>query len=81
MLRTVGTVREREREHNSKELGLVCYTQNTVVVSNKNVCKIEINIEVESYKKMEYMTMKNCHILCLFCGLFSFYNFYTSKYT
>ena len=53
MLRTVDTVREREREreHNSNELGFVCYTQNTVVVSNKNVCKIEINIDVKNHKK------------------------------
>ena len=79
MIRTVGTV--REREHNSNELGVVCYTQNTVVVSNKNVCKIEINIEVEIHKKMEYMAMKNCCILCLFCGFFSLHYVYKNKYS
>ena len=83
MLKTVGTVREREREreHNSNELGFVCYTQNTVGKGTINVNDLQINIEVESHKKMEYMTMKNCRILCLFCGPFSLYYVYKNKYS
>lgn len=37
MLKTVGTVREREREHNSNELSFICDAQNIVLVRNKNI--------------------------------------------